>query len=56
MGVLNIETPFLTYFRCPKCNDLASIWRELAENINNSDVVMAKADCSAEPELCIGYN
>ena len=58
--------PFV--FRCHQCDDLASVWQELAIKINirdnmwrqlvslkdNPRIVIAKADCSVEEELCMG--
>ena len=59
----------LTYvFSCNQCDSLAPIWQELAIKINikdnvwkymvsqkvNPQVVIAKADCSAEDDLCMG--
>ena len=58
--------PFV--FRCHQCDDLASVWHELAIKINIGDniwrtlvspkdnprIVVAKADCSVEEELCMG--
>ena len=59
---------FTFVFRRDQCENLASVWQELAIKISikdnvwqymvsqkiNPEAVIAKADCSVEEELCMG--
>ena len=43
--------------RCPECVALSSVWHDLAQkfnNNNNSELGIAKADCSLQTQLCRG--
>ena len=43
--------------RCPECVALLSVWHDLAQkfnNNNNSELGIAKADCSLQRQLCSG--
>ena len=44
-------------FSCAQCNELIGLWSELAKNFDKtSDIIMAKADCNTELDLCAGRN
>ena len=43
--------------RCPECVALSSVWHDLAQkfnNNNNSELGIAKADCSLQTQFCRG--
>ena len=54
------------YISCSKCDALVPVWEELAATLKEADknqeqiakykpgVVIARADCTLENELCIG--
>ena len=44
---------FQLFCRCAKCDELSSVWDELAENVLGG-IAIAKVDCSVEPQLSRG--
>ena len=44
-------------FSCAQCNELIGLWMKLAKNFDKtSDIIIAKADCNTELDLCAGRN
>ena len=44
-------------FSCAECDELIDTWSELAKNFDKtSDIIIAKADCNTELDLCLGRN
>lgn len=42
-------------FSCQHCETLDQVWHDLAETFSKTDdVIIAKADCSNDPEICSG--
>ena len=41
------------YLRCANCDAMLEVWNKLANNFNkSSNIVIAKADCRNEKQLC----